>query len=187
MNPLYAGSLVFLTAIAGAGHAQPVASPAPERIGLWNGRAPIGDGKFEDQETWITVHRPAKGNGTAVIICPGGGYGTLVKDAEGHGIAAWLNRHGITGIVLEYRLPAGRHQVPLLDAQRAIRTVRAKAKDWAARSRADRHHRFFGRRPPGDLRGHSLRRRRSSGRRRRGPRKLPARLSDPRLSGRHHG
>ncbi len=64
------------------------------------------------------------------MICPGGGYGGLVTGAEGHGIAAWLNSHSITGVVLEYRLPAGRHQVPLLDAQRAIRTVRANAKDW---------------------------------------------------------
>ena len=102
----------------------------PERIGLWNKRAPIGDGKFEEAEAWITVHRPEKPNGTAIVICPGGGYGGLVTGAEGHGIAAWLNRHGITGVVLEYRLPAGRSHVPLLDAQRAIRTVRANAKAW---------------------------------------------------------
>ncbi len=102
----------------------------PERVGLWNKRAPLGDGKFEDKEVWITVHQPKKPNGTAIVICPGGGYGGLVTGAEGHGIAAWLNKHGITGIVLEYRLPAGRSQVPLLDAQRAIRTVRAHAKVW---------------------------------------------------------
>ena len=53
-----------------------------------------------------------------------------MTDAEGHGIAKWLNRHGITGVVLEYRLPAGRSFVPLLDAQRAIRTVRMNAKKW---------------------------------------------------------
>jgi len=102
----------------------------PERIVLWRNRAPLGNGKFEKADAWITVHRPQKPNGTAVVICPGGGYGGLVTGAEGHGIAAWLNRHGITGIVLEYRLPAGRLHVPLLDAQRAIRTVRANAKAW---------------------------------------------------------
>ena len=64
------------------------------------------------------------------MICPGGGYGGLVVGPEGHGIAAWLNEHGITGVVLEYRLPRGRHAVPLLDAQRAIRTVRASGKIW---------------------------------------------------------
>ncbi len=102
----------------------------PERLGLWNKHAPLGDGKFQDADAWITVHRPDKPNGTALVICPGGGYGGLVTGAEGHGIAAWLNRHGITGVVLEYRLPAGRSQVPLLDTQRAIRTVRAQAKTW---------------------------------------------------------
>ncbi len=103
---------------------------AGERVGLWNGKAPIGDGNSESVETWMTVHRAPKPNGTAVVICPGGGYGGLVTGAEGHGIAAWLNSHGIAGIVLEYRLPAGRTYVPLLDAQRAIRTVRANAKAW---------------------------------------------------------
>ncbi|QVL34943.1 alpha/beta hydrolase [Telmatocola sphagniphila] len=102
----------------------------PERFKLWNMHAPIGDGTFEKAETWITLHRPVKANGTAVVICPGGGYGGLVTGAEGHGIATWLNTHGITGIVLEYRLPKGRSYVPLLDAQRAIRTVRANAKSW---------------------------------------------------------
>lgn len=102
----------------------------PPRISLWNNHAPIDREKFAEGDAWITVHRPEKGNGTAVVICPGGGYGTLVTGGEGHGIAQWLNRHGITGVVLEYRLPAGRAFVPLLDAQRAIRTVRANAKDW---------------------------------------------------------
>jgi acetyl esterase/lipase len=102
----------------------------PEKLSLWNGKAPIGEGKVEQADARITVHRPAKPNGTAIVICPGGGYGGLVTGPEGHGIAAWLNRHGITGVVLEYRLPAGRPMVPLLDAQRAIRTVRASAPAW---------------------------------------------------------
>lgn len=103
----------------------------PERFALWDGPAPVGEGTTEDANAWITVHRPAgETNHTAIIICPGGGYGGLVVGPEGHGIAAWLNKHGITGVVLEYRLPKGRHAVPLLDAQRAIRTVRSHAKDW---------------------------------------------------------
>lgn len=100
------------------------------RTSLWNGHAPVGQGKFADQDAWITVHRPKDPNGVAIVICPGGGYGGLVTGAEGHGIAAWLNGHGITGVVLEYRLPAGRPFVPLLDAQRAIRTVRSHAATW---------------------------------------------------------
>jgi acetyl esterase/lipase len=101
-----------------------------ERVGLWNKRAPIGDGDHQQTEVWITVHHPKRPNGTAIVICPGGGYGGLVTGAEGHGISAWLNRHGITGVVLEYRMPAGQSQVPLLDAQRAIRVVRAHTMAW---------------------------------------------------------
>ncbi|MBL8794469.1 MAG: alpha/beta hydrolase [Planctomycetia bacterium] len=102
----------------------------PEKRKLWNGKAPTGDGQFEAGDATITVHRPDKPTGAAIVICPGGGYGGLVTGPEGHGIAAWLNRHGITGVVLEYRLPKGRSAVPLLDAQRALRTVRANAKAW---------------------------------------------------------
>ncbi len=100
------------------------------KLSLWSGRALVSDGNFEAADAFITVHPAAKPNGTAIVICPGGGYGGLVSGPEGHGIAQWLNRHGIAGIVLEYRLPRGRPFVPLLDAQRAIRTVRFNAKVW---------------------------------------------------------
>ena len=102
----------------------------PEKLGLWNGHAALGDDQVQEIEVFITLYRPAQPNGTAVVICPGGGYGGLAVQPEGHGIASWLNGHGVTGLVLEYRMPAGRHAVPLLDAQRAIRTVRANAKAW---------------------------------------------------------
>ncbi len=104
-----------------------------EKLPLWSGLAPIGEGATEaspDVNAWLTVHRARQPNGTAIVICPGGGYGGLVVGAEGHGIAKWLNQHDITGVVLEYRLPQGRHAVPLLDAQQAIRTVRANAASW---------------------------------------------------------
>lgn len=105
--------------------------PAPERVVLWpDNKAPIGDGTFDSAKPVMTVYRPAKANGASVVICPGGGYGGLVTGGEGSGIAMWLNTHGITGFVLEYRLPRGRQLVPLLDAQRAIRIVRSKAETW---------------------------------------------------------
>lgn len=110
--------------------ADPPKKAAPERQPLWNGKAPQGDGTVDKADAYITVHKAEKPNGAAIVICPGGGYGGLVTGGEGHGIAEWLNRHGITGVVLEYRLPRGRSSVPLLDAQRAIRTVRANAKAW---------------------------------------------------------
>jgi acetyl esterase/lipase len=105
------------------------AETAPARQPLWNGKAPNGDGTVDAADAFITIHRPAKPNGTAIVICPGGGYGVLCVQPEGHGIAAWLNTSGITGVVLEYRLPKGRSSVPLADAQRAIRTVRSQASD----------------------------------------------------------
>lgn len=108
------------------------------RTPLWNGPAPTGtgtatrtgEGNTKSANAFITLHRPTQPNGTAIVICPGGGYGGLVVGGEGHGIAKWLNKHGVTGVVLEYRLPAGRNEVPLLDAQHAIRTVRTNAKAW---------------------------------------------------------
>jgi acetyl esterase/lipase len=125
---LWGGVLAVLGAVAPSGDAQQKSEP--QRIGLWNGRAALGDGQVQETEVWITLYRPERGNGTAVVICPGGGYGGHAIQPEGHGIAKWLNGHGVTGVVLEYRLPGGRHRVPLLDAQRAIRTVRANARAW---------------------------------------------------------
>ena len=50
-----------------------------------------------------------KATGTAVLICPGGGYSVLAFDHEGHAIARWLNDNGIAGIILKYRLPSEIH------------------------------------------------------------------------------
>lgn len=103
---------------------------APPRTPLWKEPFAADDADAADKaKAAITIHKPEMPNGTAVVICPGGGYGSLVTGPEGHGIAQWLNREGITGIVLEYRLPAGRWRVPLADAQRAIRTTRSRAKE----------------------------------------------------------
>lgn len=108
-----------------------LSATAQDRQPLWpEGKAPVGDGTFDPANAFITVHKPEKPNGAAVVICPGGGYRMLVTNGEGHGIAKWLNGFGVTGIVLEYRLPAGRPFVPLLDAQRAIRTTRSRAAEW---------------------------------------------------------
>ena len=104
----------------------------PLRLSIWPDEAPLGGGKSEKVKVPITVHLPEPGRatGASLVICPGGGYGGRVVEGEGHGIARWLNAHGIAGVVLEYRLPAGNYHRPLLDAQRAIRTVRAHAAEW---------------------------------------------------------
>ena len=118
------GLLGVLATVAFAATAVAEQNPhKPERILLWSGPTPAS-------KAAITVHRPTRGNGAAVVICPGGGYGGLAIEPEGHGIAHWLNKHGIVGVVLEYELPRGRADVPLRDVQRAIRTARANAKKW---------------------------------------------------------
>jgi acetyl esterase/lipase len=87
----------------------------------------------------LTVYRPAKEKDTAaaVLICPGGGYWNLYWQLEGEEVAAWLNSLGVTGIILKYRVPRRPDDVkgeparrPLQDAQRAVRLVRSKAKEW---------------------------------------------------------
>ena len=65
-----------------------------------------------------------------MVVCPGGGYGHLAVDHEGDQIARWLNSFGVAAFVLKYRLaPRYRHPAPLQDAQRAIRTVRHRARE----------------------------------------------------------
>ena len=108
----------------------PTPPPPPAPLSLWDGQAPVGDGTFQTEDPQITLYRAGHPNGAAMVICPGGGYGGLVMGAEGQGIALWLNQHGITGVVLKYRLPRGHALVPLLDAQRALRTVRLHSQEW---------------------------------------------------------
>lgn len=73
-------------------------------------------------------------NGTAIIICPGGSYSELSYDTEGTSIAEWLNSLNINAFILKYRLPVDGHtnrsDVPLQDAQRAIRVIKNNATSW---------------------------------------------------------
>ncbi|MBY4637221.1 alpha/beta hydrolase [Sphingopyxis sp. XHP0097] len=79
----------------------------------------------------LDIFRPAKPNGAAVIFAPGGGYRYVVVDKEGYELARWLTARGVTVYVLFYRLPgdgwANGSDVPLADAQRAVRLVRSRA------------------------------------------------------------
>jgi len=115
---------------------------------LYPGRVPNAK-EAENQETnennvirnvskpTLTAFLPpaGTGNGTAVIVCPGGGYGVLVIDREGYRVAKELNKAGIAAFVLKYRLPSDRIMQdkavgPLQDAQQAIKAVREKAREW---------------------------------------------------------
>jgi acetyl esterase/lipase len=118
-------SMAALGAPAGGGD-RPPAQP------LWPGGAPGALGAEPADVPTLALYSapPERASGAAVIVCPGGGYGGLA-DHEGDPIARWLNTLGITAAVLRYRLgPRYHHPVMLQDAQRAIRTVRARAAEW---------------------------------------------------------
>ena len=123
-------------------------TPLPSEEPLWRDGAP-GEKQLDDADTtdnrdprnynrWMTriqtptisIHRPATENtGTAVVICPGGGYGGLAIDKEGFDVARWFASLGVTGVVLKYRVNDYGHPAPRDDVQRAIRTIRHRAKE----------------------------------------------------------
>ena len=109
-------------------------SAAPMSELLWPDGAPGALGNDPKDRPRLLIHLPAsdRAQRTAVVICPGGGYGGLAMDHEGDQIARWLNALGVAGFICDYR-HRGKgygHPAPLLDAQRAIRTVRARATEF---------------------------------------------------------
>lgn len=127
-------SLLFVTTILSA--------QKPVELLLWPDGAPNTNGLTGTEEDLqggrvanvvnpsITVYRPAKPNGMAIIMCPGGGYARLAMNHEGHDMAAWFTAQGITYAVLKYRMPNEHYEVPLSDAEQAIRLMRKHAKEW---------------------------------------------------------
>lgn len=116
------GSLMLLPTMAFAA--------GPDPVLLWPNGAPNAAGDEDRDKPELRIYLPAKekATGAAMVICPGGGYGALATDHEGHQVAKWANSIGVAGVVLKYRLaPRYRHPAPLQDAQRAIRYVRANA------------------------------------------------------------
>ena len=106
----------------------------PNTFRLWEGDAPNALGTEEKDVPTIIVYLPenAKQPAPVLMICPGGGYGGLAMDHEGHQFAKWANDMGMAGVIVSYR-HRGRgygHPNPLLDAQRAIRFTRSHADDW---------------------------------------------------------
>lgn len=148
------GAASALTAASTASAQTPPAQPVTETteyIDLWP-QGPAGLLKPDLKEitevsgtppfgrTWgvtrprIGVYRPTKPNGAAMLVIPGGGYRIASVDKEGRDIAHYLTANGITAFVLIYRMPAEGWQnaadVPLMDAQRALRLIRRKAGDF---------------------------------------------------------
>lgn len=105
-----------------------------EPVLLWPEGAPGAKGTEDADKPglWIYPAPENKQTGTGIVVCPGGGYGGLAVDTEGHQIAKFLNRNGISAFVLRYRL--GRkypHPTPMQDVQRAMRYVRGNAAKWS--------------------------------------------------------
>ena len=121
-------SLVLLSVLLGA-------DPTPQP--LWKDNVPNSVGDPASNQPSLTAYLPPadRAVGTGVVVCPGGGYAGLALDHEGKQIAEWLNAHGIAAFVLRYRVagskrPGPLHPAPMLDVQRAIRTVRSKAAEF---------------------------------------------------------
>ena len=132
------------------------AADLPASIPLWPSGAPGSEGKTgaevgkpagpeRDFTTLANIHNPSitpylpdkdKATGVAVIIFPGGGHRNLAISHEGYNVGEWLAAHGIAGFVVKYRLarePGSTYKIEgeaLADTQRAIRTVRNRAKEW---------------------------------------------------------
>lgn len=78
----------------------------------------------------LSVFRAQHPCGTAIVMCPGGGYHDVWYGHEGNMMAEWLRAQGITLAVLKYRMPNGHHAIPLEDAQRALELMRQHADEW---------------------------------------------------------
>lgn len=114
----------------------------PVEVPLWPDGAPVSNGLTGTEEDLeggrianvvnpsITVYRPEHPNGMTILMCPGGGYARLAMNHEGHDMAAWMNAQGITYAILKYRMPNGHHEVPLSDAEQAMRIIRRRAGEW---------------------------------------------------------
>ena len=105
-----------------------------QTIRLWPGAAPEAKGSTCNDIPALTVLEPRKGsaNGSAVIVFPGGAYVELAGDLEGREVADWFTARGFRAFILSYRLASNGYglPVPLVDARRAIQTVRARAVDY---------------------------------------------------------
>ena len=101
------------------------------KMELWSKGAPNDNGDEKDKAE-LTVYLPdaKKATGRAIVCLPGGGYTHLAMDHEGHQWATFFNNQGIALIVVKYRMPHGNREIPISDAEEAIRTVRRNAVDW---------------------------------------------------------
>jgi len=134
-------ALAWMAAAAAGAQKSPCATPGAnnaflgiQTVRLWAGDAPEAKGNACEDTPTLTIFepQPGHGNGSAVLVFPGGAYRGLAANLEGRQVADWFTAHGFLAFVLSYRLPANGYllPVPLLDARRAIQTVRGRAQDY---------------------------------------------------------
>jgi len=113
-----------------------VKATAQEKIYLWPEGAPQAKSKEDKDQPYLMAYYPAQKNTmkSAIVVCPGGGYGMLADDHEGKQVAKWYTDRGVTAFILYYRLGFNStgytHPVPLMDADRALKAVRSNAAKW---------------------------------------------------------
>lgn len=132
--------LTLALLLLAAGYA--VAQPKPIEIDLWPNGAPKENGLTGPEQplengrvanisrATLYIYPAATKNAPAIISCPGGGYRRLAMNHEGHDMATWFNKQGITYAVLKYRMPNGDIAIPISDALQAVRTLRERADEW---------------------------------------------------------
>lgn len=96
---------------------------------VWTGEELVDDKAISRLDVYLS-DQP---NGKALLVLPGGGYSNVTN--AGHDLAGQMNLNGISVIILKYRLPSERHEVPLEDAEQAMRIIRKHAEEW----NIDRH------------------------------------------------
>ncbi len=131
-------TLCLLLLAAGYAVAQPKAievdlwpNGAPKENGLTGPEQPLENGRVANiSRATLYIYPAPTPNAPAIIACPGGGYRRLAMNHEGHDMATWFNKQGITYAVLKYRMPNGDITIPISDALKAIRTLRERAAEW---------------------------------------------------------
>jgi len=138
MSRIIAAVLVSMLALGASVFAQDWMQPVstPRTIVLWPDGAPGALGKEDADIPTLTIYLPAppQATGAAIVVCPGGGYGALAMDHEGHQVARLLTSRGVAALILKYRLgPRYHHPAMQQDVLQAIRYARWKAEDLKIR------------------------------------------------------
>lgn len=136
MKRLLTLCLLLLTAGYAAAQPKPIEvdlwpNGAPKENGLTGPEQPLENGRVANiSRATLYIYPAPTPDAPAIIACPGGGYRRLAMNHEGHDMATWFNKQGITYAVLKYRMPNGDITIPISDALQAIRTLRERAAEW---------------------------------------------------------